>query len=344
MSELPEPQSGSSQLLVEPTPSGRVSLFWGSWFLGMVALASVVLIAAHYSEEQAILNALRQARSEWLLAAIAIQSLTYLVQAVIWRAIIANGGSPLPLKASYQLSLAKLFVNQAVPTVGIGGTLFVARGLQRIGATRPQAVAGVMLDLIGYYLATAISLAAALVLAITYLRIELWVLIAVGVFFCMMLALSRALWKVLTGQTPDWLRRSGLKLIRQAVELVHQAPRAALANRASLSLATAGQFLIIVLDVVTLWLIVRALGASVAPGGVFVSLVISTLVRMFGLVPGGLGTFEAGSVAMLHQVGLPIPLALSATLLFRGLTFWLPMPVGLYCLNVGLRRGKSDRL
>lgn len=342
MPELPESQSASTEPLVEPVSSGGVSLFWGSWLLGVVALASVVFIAAHYTEEQAIFNSLRQARPEWLLLAVGVQSLTYFVQSVIWRTIIANGGSPLSLRASYQLSLAKLFVNQAVPTVGLGGTFFVAHGLQWIGATRPQAIAAVMLDLIGYYLATAISLALALVLAVAYLKIELWVLLAVGMFLLLMLALSRGLWKILAGQTPRWLKDLRIKLVRQAVEFVHQAPHAALANRSNLSFTTAGQFAIILLDVVTLWLVVRGLGASVAPGGVFVSLVISTLVRMFGLVPGGLGTFEAGSVAMLHQVGLPIPLALSATLLFRGLTFWLPMPLGLYCLNVGLRQRKLD--
>ena len=47
-----------------------------------------------------------------------------------------------------------------------------------------------------------------------------------------------------------------------------------------------------------------------------------------GIVPGGLGTFEAASVVTLRMVGVDIAVALAATLLFRGLSFWLPMLPG----------------
>jgi uncharacterized membrane protein YbhN (UPF0104 family) len=45
-------------------------------------------------------------------------------------------------------------------------------------------------------------------------------------------------------------------------------------------------------------------------------------------VPGGLGTFEASSVALLRLQGVSVESALAATLLLRGLTFWLPMLPG----------------
>ena len=47
-----------------------------------------------------------------------------------------------------------------------------------------------------------------------------------------------------------------------------------------------------------------------------------------GFVPGGLGSFEAASVLTLQLSGVALPEALSATLLFRGLSFWLPMLPG----------------
>jgi uncharacterized membrane protein YbhN (UPF0104 family) len=46
-------------------------------------------------------------------------------------------------------------------------------------------------------------------------------------------------------------------------------------------------------------------------------------------MPGGLGTFEAGSVAVLTLSGTDAASALGATLLLRGFTFWLPMVPGL---------------
>jgi Mg2+-importing ATPase len=51
----------------------------------------------------------------------------------------------------------------------------------------------------------------------------------------------------------------------------------------------------------------------------------------YSIMPGGLGTFETASVMSLKSIGLPLPVGLSATLLFRGLSFWLPMIPGLFC-------------
>jgi len=53
------------------------------------------------------------------------------------------------------------------------------------------------------------------------------------------------------------------------------------------------------------------------------------MVATFGLVPLGLGTFEATCVAMLRTLGVLLEAALTATLLLRGFTLWLPMLPGL---------------
>jgi Mg2+-importing ATPase len=47
------------------------------------------------------------------------------------------------------------------------------------------------------------------------------------------------------------------------------------------------------------------------------------------VVPGGLGVFEAVSVATLKLIGVSVAAGLAATLLFRGFSFWLPMMPGL---------------
>jgi hypothetical protein len=49
---------------------------------------------------------------------------------------------------------------------------------------------------------------------------------------------------------------------------------------------------------------------------------------MLGVLPGGLGSFEAASVITIHAIDVPTAVALSATLIFRGLSFWLPMLPG----------------
>lgn len=71
---------------------------------------------------------------------------------------------------------------------------------------------------------------------------------------------------------------------------------------------------------------------------VFASFMIASLVRTLGVVPGGLGTFEATSVIALTLTGISSAAALAATLLFRGLSFWLPMGPGFVASRAALRR------
>ncbi|HSL69128.1 MAG TPA: HAD-IC family P-type ATPase, partial [Longimicrobiales bacterium] len=94
--------------------------------------------------------------------------------------------------------------------------------------------------------------------------------------------------------------------------------------------ACIGQLAIMLLDAATIWVLIRALGATASGVAVFSSFMLSNLLRTLGVLPGGLGTFEASSVLTLQLSGVPLPVALSATLLFRGLSFWLPMIPGVW--------------
>ena len=56
-------------------------------------------------------------------------------------------------------------------------------------------------------------------------------------------------------------------------------------------------------------------------------------------VPGGLDALEAALVAGLSGLGMPVGAAASAVLIYRLLTFWLPIPLGWAALKVAERRG-----
>jgi hypothetical protein len=56
-----------------------------------------------------------------------------------------------------------------------------------------------------------------------------------------------------------------------------------------------------------------------------------------------LGTFEGAAVTMLHVLGVDVEAALAATLLLRGLTFWLPMIPGLWLARREIARSGARR-
>jgi hypothetical protein len=86
---------------------------------------------------------------------------------------------------------------------------------------------------------------------------------------------------------------------------------------------------IFVLDGATLWSGLRAVGVGASFPSVFAAYMLAALARTMGIVPGGLGTFEAVCVGGLRITGVPLGGALAATLLFRGLSFWLALAPGM---------------
>jgi len=88
------------------------------------------------------------------------------------------------------------------------------------------------------------------------------------------------------------------------------------------------QLAIFALDSATLAATLRALGTAVDPPLVFASFTLASVVSTLAWSPGGLGTFEASCVALLHWHGVRLEAALGAVLLLRAFTFWLPMLPG----------------
>jgi uncharacterized membrane protein YbhN (UPF0104 family)/tRNA A-37 threonylcarbamoyl transferase component Bud32 len=83
---------------------------------------------------------------------------------------------------------------------------------------------------------------------------------------------------------------------------------------------------------------VRALGGSVPLASIAVVYLTGNAIGSVVPTPGGLGAVEAALSAGLTAAGLPGTTAVSAVLLFRTLTFWLPVPVGWASMNYLIRR------
>jgi len=91
---------------------------------------------------------------------------------------------------------------------------------------------------------------------------------------------------------------------------------------------------------------ILCLAASVLAVGGHIALTSAAVVYLTGAAlgsvvptPGGLGAVEAALAAGLTATGMAAATAVSAVLLFRLLTFWLPVPVGWVAFNYLERRG-----
>jgi uncharacterized membrane protein YbhN (UPF0104 family) len=296
----------------------------------LAILAAVIMAAPHFAEEREFVETTKHAQPWWLVVAILLQVLTYLAQSGTWRVVLRRAKVSVPLSTAFKLSLAKLFVDQALPSAGISGTVVVAKSLERRGVPRRVVMATVVVSSVSYYAAYVLTLAVALFIMVARGHANSLIMAAAVCFVVYSAALAAAT-LVLSGRRnrgPKWLKR--VPLLKDALALVGEAD-SKLAHSGQLNFSSGlFQLAIFLLDAATVWVLIRSLGYVASPTGVFASFMISSLMRTIGIIPGGLGTFEAASVVTLKLAGVPLTVGLAATLLFRGLSFWLPMLPGLF--------------
>jgi len=301
---------------------------WISWLFGLAILVAVALFAVNRSAEKEFAQLVAHAQPAWLFLGLLLQLTTYIADARIWQRVIVRAGISRSLWSYMGISLAKLFMDQVVPSGGMSGTLLIVRALDRRGIPRSTSMAAVVVNLVSYYAAYVAALAVALGVVWVHGGLTLFIILPAVIFAPVAAGIPTVLVLVSRGRRlPHWIRRlpivgSGLRALTEATP--------GIAHDGSVIARCMGlQVAIILLDAGTLWIMLRALGLSVPPAQVFASFMLSTLARTMGPVPGGLGIFEAASVATLKLMGVSVAAGLAATLLFRGFSYWLPMAPGI---------------
>jgi uncharacterized membrane protein YbhN (UPF0104 family) len=306
----------------------KVGASWISWLFGLSILAALALFAYHWSEEREFARLVAHAHPAWLLLGLLLQTGTYMAGALIWQRIIMRTGISKRLWSYMGLGLAKLFMDQVIPSGGMSGTLLVVRALDRRGIPRGTSMAAVVLDLVSYYGAYVAALAVALGVVWIHGGLTLYILLPAAIFAPVAAGIPVVLVLVSRGRTlPHWIQR--LPIVGPGTRALEEATPGIAHNGSLITLCIGLQVAIFLLDAGTLWIMLWALGISVLPAQVFASFMLSSLARTLGPVPGGLGIFEAASVATLKLMGVPIDAGLAATLLFRGFSYWLPMVPGI---------------
>jgi uncharacterized protein (TIRG00374 family) len=291
--------------------------------LTMVAGAAAVYLLAGELARASLGTTLREANWQWGIVALALSASTYVGATISLSGFVADR---LSFFRTLLVQVAGSFVTLVTPAA-VGGAALNIRYLQR--RKIPAAVA-------------AASVGVAQVVAFV-LHILLIVVFAA-------VAGSSAKEHI---QPPEWawFVLAGLVVLALAV-LAVPAGRRALRARVS---PTLGQVLPRLLDVaqqpvklaqglggalllslsyiLCLAACVAAFGRSVPIASIAVVYLTGSAIGSILPTPGGLGGVEAALTAGLTAAGLPGAVAVSAVLLFRLLTFWLPVPFGWAALS-----------
>lgn len=291
--------------------------FWVIMLL--VAAIGIYFLLPQLGEFRQTMPVLRHSSWLWLVIAVAASGFTY------WLAAFTQfvaGNSIGKLTDIILLQLSGSFMNHFLP-FSLGGISITTDYYYKLGQRRSQAVIIATIPIIFGVITTLLMVAVISPVTLVQLshgfqanpRTRL-LTIAVGAGIVLAL-LALPLYK-------QWLKGVlkeaviGLKSVRG----FHQLTRVILGS-AAITLSTS----------LALFSSIMAVHAHMALVAVFVLTVSSSLVSNLAPTPGGLGATEAVLVLGLSSAGLSLAQALASTLIFRFVTFWLPLLPGAIALR-----------
>jgi glycosyltransferase 2 family protein len=299
------------------------------WLPAILVLLVLGLLASRFVEWKRFPEILERARPAWLLAALGIQALKYLVSAGALQRSMTAAGFPVPVPPLATVILAKLFTDQVTPASGIGGTLVVGKALRNRGLSRGDATAALVLNTLAYYAASATAALIAVTIlwerrgfhpAITVV-VSLFAIYAVGMPALILWAYYHP-----PKRLPRWL--SKVPGLDEALRWFREAPTDPLRPGLLLGEAALFQLAVIALDAMTLMVLIGSLGQAMDFPAAFTGFVLGTMSGIVSFLPAGIGVFEAGTVGTLRYLGTPLEVGIAAVILFRGFTLYLPLLPG----------------
>ena len=315
---------------------------WRSWVLAALLVGGLVFAALHWGDVKRFGKLLTEAKPVWLLVAVGLQLATYLGLAVQWWVALRRGHTPESVRDLFRLTFAKHFADQVVPTAGMSGNVLLVDRLVSLGVPRRNAVAALLLQIIAYYFSYALG--ALWVLVVLWWKSRMsWLLTGAVLAFLVVAAGIPAitLWLHRRGQgkIPKWI--TCWSKAKRFFELVGEAPRELVRDPWLIGIVTLLNLAVFVADAGTMQACLWALGVHPPLSAGYIAFMMASIAVILGPVPMGLGSFEAVSIAMLRLFGVPFEAALSATLLFRGFTLWLPLLPGGLLLRKALKPAKA---
>ena len=289
----------------------------------LVATVAAVYLLAGELARVSLGHVLRAADWRWGLAALALSAATYVAATLELSGFVAE---PLKFTRTLLAQLAGSFVTLVTPAA-VGGAAVNIRYLQRRKIPAPLAAASVgvvqVVAFVLHILMLIVFIAIAGAADKHPFRPPTW-------FYFVLAGLVVAAGGVLAVPAGRRLLRARLtptlnQVLPRLLEVAQQ-PR-------KLAEGIGGTLLLSVAYILCLAACVKAFHGSAAFAGIAVVYLTGSALGSIIPTPGGIGAVEAALTAGLVATGLHGTEAASAVLLFRLLTFWLPVPFGWAALN-----------
>jgi uncharacterized protein (TIRG00374 family) len=270
----------------------------------------------------------------WLFVALLCTFGTFAGYVVLFQAVFVKPGSPIDLRASYQITMAGLAATRLFGAGGVGGIALTAWALRRSGMPRREIADETLAFLIllyGIYTLALVVLGLGLRTGILAGPAPFGVTVVPAIFGAIAMAVALMLAWVPTDlqRRLDRAIQGGGRLARIAVR-VSNAPaafsaglRSALAHVRAGDPALVGSIAFWFFNIAILWASFHAFGHAPSIWVIAMGYWVGMLGNLLPL-PGGIGGVDGGMIGAFTAFGVDFGLATVAVLVYRAFAFWLP--------------------
>ena len=312
---------------VRAAPRVSRRILYGAVWLALGA-AAVFFLAPQAGALADSIGILASANIVWVLAAVALVAARYAVSSI---ALAAAAGDGVPFVPATMVQLATSFVGRLTPE-GVGWLVLNQRFLEKIGFERPAAAAALALRM------TAGGLTRVAIVAIVAALVGREALAALDLSIPWLgVVLAVAALAILVGAVAYGLSRRAPRMTA-ALRSAGASIAAALRSPRRAAILFGGSAATTLLYVLTLAVSLAAVDANPPFLQLFATYLASTAIAAASPTPGNLGALELALTGGLTTLSVPTGTALGAVLMYRLLTFWLPLVPGFLAFRY-LHRG-----
>ena len=285
----------------------------------ILLLVAIYFLLPQFSDFHVTMHVLLHSSWLWVIAGIIASALTFMSAAVTQ---FAAGNSIGKFSDITWLQFAGSFVDHFLP-FSLGALGMNTEYYHKLGKLRSQAFAIAIIPTVFGAITT--ILLVLIISPITLIKLEQSIrgnpkirIISLIVGICIVLALLAL---------PLYLKylknfyKEGLQGLK-AIQNYHQ-----------MAIVFIGSIAITLFSTLALYTSINAIHAHVALLAVIILYITAALVSNVAPTPGGLGATEAALIIGLSSAGLTLSQAVACTLIYRFVSFWLPLLPGAYALR-----------
>jgi uncharacterized protein (TIRG00374 family) len=331
-------------------------------FLIVILLLAIAYIIFSLAELENILAALRQSRPLYLGVAVAVEAVLLVnTAATFWALYRLVGLQEIP-RSLFLMVTAATFVNLITPSSGMGGMAVFYDEARRHDLSTGRVTVVAVLYVLYEYVALFAALAVGFVKLVQLGKLNTAEVLAVGFLLVVGITIATGLAvgyrsTVQLGKVLAWLAGAVNRLLHPFLhrDYLNVSSAYTLSDEmvdglAALRGARPGEILLpllfTVINKLLLILILAlsflALGTPASAGTVVAGFSIGHLFVYASPTPSGIGFVDSILPLALNSLGVPFPRAVLVSLVYRAVTFWLPLVLGAVAFR-NLQRSHAER-